>query len=125
VSIPSAYRVAAGDTQVGEPIGDVGRLRDMTTERDTGGATTTDGRRTPPELPKSLVDLLPPVIIGTVLWAIALAASLLLQYVGGVDVGLWPQTALAGVALGFIGMGIVSWQRRASRRGSRGAQRGL
>jgi hypothetical protein len=29
------------------------------------------------------------------------------------------------VALGFVGLGIITWQRTASRRGAKGAQRGI
>lgn len=85
----------------------------------------TDTPQAPPELPKSLVDLAPPVIIGTTLWAVALAVVLVLRYAGGVDVGFWPPTTIAGFGLGLIGLAIVGWQRRASRSGAKGAQRGL
>ncbi|MFO7190811.1 MULTISPECIES: DUF2530 domain-containing protein [Thermocrispum] len=97
----------------------------MTTDRNPDGAATADGRRTPPDLPKSLVDLRPPLLVGTGAWAVALGVSLVLRYAFDADVGIWPQTSLAGLVLGFVGMGVVSWQRWASRRGSRGAQRGL
>ncbi|WP_199431336.1 DUF2530 domain-containing protein [Qaidamihabitans albus] len=76
--------------------------------------------RPPPDLPKSLVDLWPVVIVGTSLWFIAFVVLLL----AGVD-GLWRWTTLGGGGLGFVGMAIMAWQRAASRRGSRGAQRGL
>jgi hypothetical protein len=79
----------------------------------------------PPELPRQLVDLAPPVIIGTAVWALALAVVLVLQYGLDADVGFWPPTAIAGFGLGLLGLAIVGWQRKASRRGSRGAQRGL
>ncbi|PRX50232.1 uncharacterized protein DUF2530 [Prauserella shujinwangii] len=76
--------------------------------------------RPPPDLPKPLVDLWPVVIVGTVLWFLA---SLVLLLAGIRGVWLW--TTLAGGGLGFVGMAIMAWQRAASRRGSRGAQRGL
>lgn len=79
----------------------------------------------PPELPKPLVDLAPAVIVGTSIWALALAVLLVLQLVLDRDVGGWPNTAIAGVGLGLLGLAIVAWQRKASRGGSRGAQRGL
>lgn len=82
-------------------------------------------RKNPPELPKHLVDLAPAVIVGTLVWAVVFGASLLLEHLFGRDVGSVPRTALAGCALGLLGLSIVGWQRRASRRGSRGAQRGL
>ncbi|PXY32619.1 hypothetical protein BAY60_00610 [Prauserella muralis] len=71
-------------------------------------------------MPKRLAGLWAPVIIGTVLWFVAFVVLLL----AGVD-GVWRWTTLAGGGLGFVGMGIMAWQRAASRRGTRGAQRGL
>lgn len=86
---------------------------------------TQDARKAPPELPKPLVDLAPPVIIGSGLWLVALVVVLVLENVAGADTGFWPATALAGFGLGLLGLAIVAWQRRASRNGSKGAQRGL
>lgn len=81
----------------------------------------TGGRFRPtPALPKQLVDAWPPVIIGTVVWSLVFVVLL---SVGAGDVWRW--TALAGAGLGVIGMGIMWWQRAASRRGKRGAHRGL
>ena len=37
--------------------------------------------------------------------------------------GIWLPTCLAGWILGLVGTGIMYWQRAASRRGARGAQR--
>lgn len=93
--------------------------------QDTPEAPATAGPQAPPDLPKPLVDLAPPVIIGTTLWALALAVVLVLQYGMDRDVGFWPSTAIAGIGCGLVGLAIVGWQRRASRRGSKGAQRGL
>ncbi|WP_410656154.1 DUF2530 domain-containing protein [Amycolatopsis sp. lyj-112] len=70
-----------------------------------------------PELPKRLTDLTPVVIVGTSLWALA---TVVLFFVTD---GIWVQTALSGVVLGFIGLAIVGWQRAAARRGSKSAQR--
>lgn len=82
-------------------------------------------RAAPPELPKPLVDLMPAVVIGTSAWAAALAVLLVLALGFDRNVDVWLGTAIAGVGLGFVGLGIIAWQRRASRSGSRGAQRGL
>jgi hypothetical protein len=68
-------------------------------------------------LPKRLTDLTPVVIVGMVSWAVALAVLLFTTS------GLWVQTTLAGIGLGFIGLGIIGWQRAAARRGSKSAQR--
>lgn len=72
------------------------------------------------DLPKRMVDLWPITIIGTALWFAAFVVFLL---TGMHNDWLW--TTLAGGGLGFVGFAIMTWQRSASRSGSRGAQRGL
>jgi hypothetical protein len=83
-----------------------------------------DERRAPlrpvPPLPRSLADARPVVLVGTIGWFTA-AAVLAVAGVGG-D---WVPTCLTGGVLGLVGFVIMAWQRRAARRGSRGAQRGL
>lgn len=79
----------------------------------------------PPELPSRLVDLAPPVIAGTAIWAVAFITLLVLELGLDRDVGLWTRTAVAGFGLGLLGLAVIAWQRSASRSGSRGAQRGL
>lgn len=81
-------------------------------------------RINPPDLPKPLADLGPSVIVCTGLWVVALLVLLVMSYLGH-DVGVWIATCVAGIACGGFGLSIVAWQRAASRRGSRGAQRGL
>ncbi|MBK1785397.1 DUF2530 domain-containing protein [Prauserella sp. ASG 168] len=71
-------------------------------------------------MPKALVGLWAPVIIGTAIWIIAFVVLL----IAGADSG-WVWTAVAGAGLGCLGGAIVAWQSAASRRGSRGAQRDL
>ncbi|EHR52927.1 Protein of unknown function (DUF2530) [Saccharomonospora marina XMU15] len=81
----------------------------------------TKGRFRPtPQLPRSLVNLWPPMILGTVLWFLAFAVLL----ITGVR-GVWLWTTLAGGGLGIVGMGIMLWQRAAARRGSRPTPHGL
>lgn len=70
-----------------------------------------------PDLPKRLTDLTPVVIVGTSFWAVALVVLFV------VTTGVWVWTAFSGVVLGFIGFGIIFWQRAAARRGSKSAQR--
>jgi hypothetical protein len=77
----------------------------------------TGSLRHTPDLPKRLTDLTPVVIVGISAWVVALVV---LFFVAG---GVWVQTALAGIVLGFIGFGIVLWQRAAAKRGSKSAQR--
>ncbi|WP_020664473.1 DUF2530 domain-containing protein [Amycolatopsis benzoatilytica] len=70
-----------------------------------------------PDLPKRLTDLTPVVIVGTALWLVALVVLFFTAS------GVWVQTCVAGIVLGFIGLGIIFWQRTAARRGSKSAQR--
>lgn len=81
--------------------------------------------KTPPGLPKPLVDLGPAVVVGTVAWVTGLVVMLVLEFGFDRDTGGWPNTAIAGVGLGLWGLAVVAWQRKASRSGSRGAQRNL
>jgi hypothetical protein len=79
----------------------------------------------PPPLPPRLLALAPVVYIGTALWLVALVVLVIARY--GFDAGppIWMWTALAGFVLSLIGLPIMYWQQRASRRGARGAQRNL
>lgn len=74
----------------------------------------------PPPLPPRLLDLRGLVVAGTVVWL----AVFVVLLVSGWDRN-WQWTALAGWVLGLIGLLVMWWQRSASRRGARGAQRGL
>lgn len=80
---------------------------------------------TPPPLPPRLLALPPVVYVGTAAWLVACLVLLVLRY--GFDLGppIWLWTALAGSALGILGLPIMWWQRTASRRGTRGSQRDL
>jgi len=63
----------------------------------------------------------PAIVGGTVLWALAFLYFLIFDV--GNEVWLW--SCFAGMTLGIMGYGVFAWQRRASRRGSKGAQRGV
>nr|WP_306999273.1 DUF2530 domain-containing protein [Amycolatopsis thermophila] len=79
-----------------------------------------------PELPPRLVTLYPVVVVGTLVWLAAFLVLGAIRLFGtGGPAGVWMWTCLSGVVLGLIGMGIMSWQRWARRRGSRSAQTGL
>jgi hypothetical protein len=73
----------------------------------------------PPAPPARLVDLYRIVIIGQVIWLGVLVVALFT----GPHILAW--TAVAGLVLGGIGMGIMTWQRAAARRGSKTAQQGI
>jgi hypothetical protein len=79
----------------------------------------------PPPLPQRLLALPPVVYVGTALWLVALVALLIARYGYDAVPPIWLWTALAGFSLGLVGLPVMIWQRRASRRGSRGAQRNL
>ncbi len=82
-------------------------------------------QKSPPPLPHRLLALAPLVYIGTGLWFVALCVLLVGRYVFDVFPPIWLWTAIAGTLLGFVGFLVMTWQRHASRRGARGAQRNL
>lgn len=99
-----------------------GTLPDVAESIDSGEVT--GSLRPTPELPKRLTDLTPVVMIGTGVWGVALVVMFVIHLSsGGPTTWLW--TCLAGFVLGFLGLAIIAWQRAASRRGSKGAQRGI
>jgi len=63
--------------------------------------------------------------MGTGLWFVALCVLLVGRYAFDVFPPIWVWTAAAGTVLGLAGFPVMAWQRRASRRGARGAQRNL
>jgi uncharacterized protein DUF2530 len=78
-----------------------------------------------PELPSRLTGLFPIVIVGTLLWLAGFLVLAARCAVTGQSPDVWLWTTVAGVAISCIGLGIMSWQRAAARRGSRSAQTGL
>lgn len=82
-------------------------------------------QKSPPPLPARLLALPPLVYAGTGLWALALVVLLIARYGFDALPPIWLWTAAVGTALGIISLPLMAWQRRASRRGARGAQRNL
>jgi uncharacterized protein DUF2530 len=80
-------------------------------------------QKSPPPLPDRLLELKPLVYVGTSAWFVAVCVLLAGRYVFDVFPPIWLWTALVGTLLGFVGFLVMAWQRRASRRGSRGAQK--
>jgi len=74
----------------------------------------------PPALPRILLDPRPVIIVIAAGWLIAV---ILAFAVTGLQE--WRPIAVAGLGVGALGTSIFMLQRRASRRGSRGAQSGL
>jgi hypothetical protein len=74
----------------------------------------------PPALPAILLEPWPVIVAITAGWLIATVMAFTVP-------GLheWRPFAVAGLAVGALGTSIFLWQRRAVRRGSRGAQSGL
>lgn len=80
-------------------------------------------QKSPPPLPDRLLALPPLVYVGTGAWFVAVCVLLVGRYVFDVFPPIWLWTALVGTVLGFIGFPVMAWQRRANRRGSKGAQK--
>lgn len=77
-----------------------------------------------PALPRRLAEPTPVVLAGTVLWFVVCAYFGVTEWIGGdLTIRFW--TCLIGGVLGVAGYGVFRWQRSASRRGSRGAWKGL
>jgi len=74
----------------------------------------------PPALPQILLEPWPVIIVVAACWAIV---TILAFAVGGLHE--WRPIAVAGLGVGVLGTSIFLLQRRAARRGSRGAQSGL
>ncbi|EKF22374.1 hypothetical protein C731_3639 [Mycolicibacterium hassiacum DSM 44199] len=74
----------------------------------------------PPPLPPALLRPEPVIAVLTVGWIVAAVAAFTVPSLHG-----WRPYTLAGLGVGALGTLIYLWQRRAVRRGSRGAQNGL
>ncbi|HEY2765093.1 MAG TPA: DUF2530 domain-containing protein [Pseudonocardiaceae bacterium] len=74
----------------------------------------------PAALPPGLADPRPVVIVCTSAWFAAALAFLILGAPAE-----WVWSCVIGGLLGFVGFTVMFLQRRAARRGSKGAQRGL
>ncbi|WNV82039.1 DUF2530 domain-containing protein [Umezawaea sp. Da 62-37] len=79
-----------------------------------------DSLPSPPPLPRRLSDPVPAIVGGTALWTIAFVVFLIIDP----DDAVWTWASFTGAVLGVMGYGVFTWQRRAARRGSRGAQTG-
>ena len=78
-----------------------------------------------PPPPRRLTDITSVVGLGTAIWFALWGGLLVAHLAADRPLDLWFYTTLVGWLLGVLGFAIFQWQRRAFRRGSRGAQRGL
>jgi len=79
-----------------------------------------DDATAPPPLPAALLQPWPVIVAIAAGWLVAVALAFTVP-------GLhdWRPVTVAGLGVGVLGTSIFLWQRRAVRRGSRGAQSGL
>lgn len=77
----------------------------------------------PPPLAPRLTDPVPVVAAGSALWLAGLVVLGVLALTGARPADAWLAACVVGVALGATGLGVLTLQRRAHRRGSKGAQR--
>ncbi len=82
--------------------------------------STVSSESEPPALPRILLEPWPVIIVIAVGWL--LAATLAFTVAG---LHQWRPVTVAGLGVGILGTSIFLLQRRAVRRGSRGAQSGL
>ena len=74
----------------------------------------------PPSLPAALLQPWPVIVAIATGWLIAVVLAFTVHDLHG-----WRPVTVAGLGVGVLGTTIFLWQRRAVRRGSRGAQSGL
>ncbi|MGV0793097.1 DUF2530 domain-containing protein [Mycolicibacterium sp. XJ1819] len=74
----------------------------------------------PPPLPAALLRPWPVIAVIYAGWSIAAVLAFTVPELHG-----WRPVTIAGLGVGLLGTAIVLWQRRAVRRGARGAQSGL
>jgi hypothetical protein len=73
-----------------------------------------------PALPAALLRPWPVIVVIAAGWVIAVVLAFTVPALHD-----WRPTTIAGLGVGVLGTSIFLWQRRAVRRGSRGAQGGL
>jgi hypothetical protein len=74
----------------------------------------------PPALPAALLQPWPVIVAIAAGWLIAVVLAFTVPHLHA-----WRPVTIAGLGVGVLGTSIFLWQRRAVRRGSRGAQSGL
>ena len=77
----------------------------------------------PPPLPRRLTDPVLAIAVGASAWGLALLALGVLALLGTRPADAWLVACAVGLGLGALGVGVLTLQRRANRRGDKGAQR--
>jgi uncharacterized protein DUF2530 len=73
-----------------------------------------------PSLPDALLDPPPVIAVCTLAWVVAVVLAFTVP-----ALQTWRPVTVAGLGLAAFGTSVFLWQRRAARRGARGAQTGL
>jgi Protein of unknown function (DUF2530) len=79
-----------------------------------------EGEVQPPPLPDVLLDPPPVIAVCTLAWIVAAVLAFTVPALQS-----WRPVTVAGLGLAVFGTSVFLWQRRAARRGARGAQTGL
>ena len=77
----------------------------------------------PPPLPRRLTDPVPAIVVGSAVWVAVAVVLGVLAATGVRPLDAWFVAALIGIGLGGVGLVVLALQRRAIRRGVKGAQK--
>ena len=77
----------------------------------------------PPPLPRRLTDPVLAILVGSAVWVAVAVVLGVLAATGVRPLDAWFYAALIGVGLGAVGLVVLTLQRRAIRRGVKGAQK--
>ncbi|MDD7942736.1 DUF2530 domain-containing protein [Actinomycetospora lutea] len=77
----------------------------------------------PPPLPRRWTDPVPAILAGSAVWVAVAVVLGVLAALGVRPLDAWFVAALIGVGLGAVGLVVLALQRRAIRRGVKGAQK--
>lgn len=69
-----------------------------------------------------MTDPIPVILVGSAVWLVALVVLGVLALTRSRPLDAWFGATVVGVALGAVGLVVLALQRRANRRGTRGAQ---
>ena len=96
----------------------------MTSSPVPGTSAASDPGWQPPALPRRLTDPIPVILVGSAVWVVVAVVLGVLGATGARPFDAWFSASLVGIGLGLLGLLVLGLQRRAARRGDKGAQRG-